>query len=142
LIEFKPRVNPRSVHPTVWIAVGIAYNVRRFNLGLPGMWVTSMNDGIHEADSLHYPANSPDKTYCRAADFRTIDLTIDQRAQFYLQIRALLAPLGFDVVLHPGKRGPEAKPGDSVAEHVHCEWQPHDAATAAWFPEARLLAGG
>lgn len=140
MIRFRGNVNPANVHPAIWLAIGAAYCIRRTIQRTPeDMWVTSLNDGTHEADSLHYVRNSPDKIYCRAGDIRTFDLTLDQRTEFYTLTRLTLRPLGYDVVLHPGSRGllPNVQVA-GVPEHQHIEWQPHTADENSWFPNLQV----
>lgn len=123
MIVFKPTVNPRNVHPAVWVAVGLAYCRHRVISGAD-MVVTSMNDGEHMKGSLHYASSSPDGL-CRAADLRTLDLVKSNRELWAKQVKAALDPLGFDIVLHDGS--------DGVVEHLHMEFQPKNESEAEWM---------
>jgi hypothetical protein len=64
--------------------------------------ITSLQDGQHQSDSLHYSGN--------AADFRISNLTSSQAQSIYSSLRAQLYNLGFDVVLE--------------FDHIHAEYQP------------------
>ena len=73
--------------------------------------VTSLLDGHHNDGSLH-PLG-------RAADGRTIDLTIGERDAFFEAVRNELEPMGFDVV--PEKVG--STPATTQV-HLHVEYDP------------------
>lgn len=64
--------------------------------------ITSLVDGEHRSDSLHYSGN--------AADFRTSNLTSSQLQSIYSSLRSQLYSQGFDVVLE--------------SDHFHVEYQP------------------
>lgn len=113
MIRFKPEVNPRNVHPSIWVAVGVVSHIRK-TINKTDTWVTSMNDGSHGAGSLHYLRNSADQL-CRAVDFRIHDLAKPYWIAFFDNVRDGL-PEGYDVVLHDGS--------DGVAPHLHVEFQP------------------
>jgi hypothetical protein len=127
MISFKQGVNPLNVHPAIWVAVGVVHQIRTA-INRDGLWITSMNDGGHEAGSLHYPKNAPDNL-CRACDFRIHDLMRTYWQQFYHTVYNALDIFGFDVVLHDGT--------DGLAPHLHVEFQPktgeHDIFAAFKF---------
>lgn len=114
MIIFKSGVNPQNVHPAIWVALGIAYEIRRKLTPLE-LTVTSMNDGIHGEGSLHYPTSSPDRK-CRAVDLRTHDMSATLRSIWANDCAEVLNPMGYDVVHHTGE--------DGVPVHLHIEYQP------------------
>lgn len=109
MIIFKPSVNPRNIHPAIWVALGIAYEIRRKLTPLE-LTVTSMNDGDHMATSLHY--SHP----CKAVDLRTHDMSATLRSIWASDCAEVLNPMGYDVVHHTGE--------DGVPVHLHIEYQP------------------
>src|SRR5213078_3387939 len=121
VIKFLPSVNPRNVHPAVWVAIGLAYCRHRILSGAD-MVVTSMNDGTHMKGSLHYASTSPDNLG-RAVDLRTFDLLEANRVLWASQVKAALDPLGFDIVLHTGQ--------DGLPVHLHIEFQPKNGDESA-----------
>ena len=64
--------------------------------------VTSLNDGKHSANSLHYSG--------KAVDLRTNHLTVPERDQIFAKLRSLLEPLGYDVLFE--------------GDHFHLEHDP------------------
>lgn len=105
-IAFKPGVNPQNVHPAVWVAVGIAYALYP---NTDAMDITSMNDGEHHPNSLHYPKNGVDALCC-AVDLRTTrDMQPAAIDLWYHRVHDALDRLGYDVVLE--------------ADHMHIEYQ-------------------
>lgn len=95
----------------MYYALGVAAALKRQLFG-KDLVVTSLLDGVHNSGSLH-PLG-------RAADLRTIDLTSDERAQWYGALRSALRPMGFDVVW---EGCPGATPMTTAA-HVHIEYDP------------------
>jgi hypothetical protein len=114
MIKFKEGVNPHDTHPSIWIALGIAYQIRCRITPLE-LVITSMNDGSHGATSLHYPQNSPDRL-CRAVDLRNHDMSKTLRSIWASDCKDALEPMGYDVINHTGE--------DGVPIHLHIEYQP------------------
>lgn len=114
MILFKESVNPIDVHPAMWVAIGIAYNIRRRYTSAP-MTITSLNDGTHGSNSLHYPDNS-NSNLAQAGDIRTLDIPVATRYAWAREVSGTLNPLGYDVVHHTGT--------DGLTPHLHIEYQP------------------
>lgn len=105
-MKLKKGVIIEGVSPHIWYAIAYASFLR------PGQVVTSLRDGSHRADSLHYSG--------KAADLRTRDHPAEANKAFLAALRGHLEPLGFDVV------DEMAKPG---APHIHVEWDPKPGET-------------
>lgn len=110
MIDFKPTVNSTNVHPAIWIAVGIAYQLRATITLQSLLTITSMGDGDHMETSLHYSVP------CKAVDLRTHDLSLTQAKIWADDCKLALEPMGFDIVHHKGD--------DGVPMHLHIEYQP------------------
>lgn len=100
-MRYKPGVNLEGVQPPTWWALGIADRV--FKAHGVDMIVTSLTDGIHpDAKNIH------GRGY--AADIRTNGTTADLQRSIVAELKQILFPLGYDVVLE--------------ADHLHCEFDP------------------
>lgn len=99
------QVNP-DVTREVWYAVGIADCSHHMLFGdaIAGehLIITSMFDQSHMDKSEHYLKH--------AVDLRTRELNPDQQSRWFLLLRAILDPMGFDVV--------------NEGDHIHIEYQP------------------
>ncbi len=111
-MKLKPGV-AMNARPEVLYAIGVADAVYRLLAGRECV-VTSFNDGKHGRDSLHYEG--------MAADLRTRDLPLHQKLAVFHALRALLEPLGFDVVLE--------------SDHIHLEYDPKAGEEFAGYTEA------
>lgn len=109
LVRKSNTVDERGVVGAIWYACGVADALRRLILD-KDTTVTSMRDSIHGANSLH-PMG-------RAVDLRTRDLTKADREFFHGQLKKVLEPQGFDVVME--------------VDHEHIEFDPKKG--EAFFP--------
>ena len=89
-----------GLQPPILVAWGVAEMV--YKLFGAACVLTSGTDGTHKEGSLHYKG--------MAIDLRTRDLTVDQRMGVFHYLRAILEPLGYDVVVEP--------------DHFHVEYDP------------------
>jgi hypothetical protein len=103
-MNIKQTVITENTDPRIWYALGVADTLHQQMLRTP-ITVTSMRDGIHGPNSLH-PAG-------QAADIRTRHLSTDRQTAFLLPLKAMLYPLGFDVILE--------------SDHIHIEYDPKDS---------------
>lgn len=94
----KSSVTAANVQPPIYYALGIAEMVYRYN-GLK-LVVTSLTDGQHMKESLHYKG--------LAADIRTRDIPADLLRAVHGSLSSVLSPMGFDVILEK--------------DHIHIEW--------------------
>src|SRR5437762_873988 len=100
------RFTGNVVTPKVVIIAAAAVNAAN-QLGFEGpTTVTSANDGVHKPNSFHYVD--------RALDFRTHDLTADQKHGWLAAVKIRLGS-EYDVLLED-----EGKPN----EHMHIEFDP------------------
>ena len=104
-------VDYSGLDPLMYFALGVAAALKRQMFGKDCV-VTSLLDGTHNPGSLHPKG--------RAADLRTIDLSNDERVQWFTALGAALRPMGFDVVW---EGCPSATPATTWA-HVHIEYDP------------------
>lgn len=117
MIKFKDGVDAKSIHPAVWLALGIAYQLRS-EMTVQELVVTAMSDTSgHMVGSYHYPGSTP-SGMCQAVDLRTVDLTQPDREEWYLKVKHSLTLMGYDVVL-------ESPATTGKADHLHIEYQPH-----------------
>lgn len=93
-----------KIQPQMLVALEVVR--QEFNQYSLDTVITAGSDGQHMANSLHYKG--------LALDFRTKHAAGAANG-IYVNIKAALAPLGFDV-LFEGK--------DTPNEHLHCEYQP------------------
>lgn len=99
-MNLKESVNHQAVRREIWYALGVVDVIYRFNnLKLV---VTSLTDGKHKPNSLHYSG--------LAVDLRTRDIPTDLLRSVHRSIHDFLNPLGYDVVLEP--------------DHIHLEFDP------------------
>lgn len=101
----KAGVSDSNIAGQVWFAIGVAAAMREC-MGLPPATITSLRDGSHMANSLHYVG--------RAVDLRTHDLPAEVAGEWARRCEKLLHPQGFDVLL-------EKNP-----EHLHIEYDPKE----------------
>lgn len=101
----KSSVTSTSVQPPIYYALGIAEMVYRYN-GLK-LVVTSLTDGQHMPDSLHYKG--------LAADIRTRDIPDVLLRSVHGSLSSVLSPMGFDVILEK--------------DHIHLEFDPKEGKT-------------
>ncbi len=100
---FKASVTKDGVHPAVWFALGVAEAL--YSLMQKQLVVTSLKDSHgHRPASLHNQG--------RAADIRTKNLPLSQVEAVYSRLKAILDPMGFDVVL------------EHDPPHLHLEYDP------------------
>ena len=98
-MQFKDGVRWSSnVHPSLWFARAVLDSVTQKAVGRPAI-ITSVLDGTHSANSLHYEG--------RALDLRTRDLTAEQIEEYATALRSGLGQ-GWDVVVEK--------------THIHIEW--------------------
>ena len=99
-----------GLQPEMFFALGVAaaLHEKMFDTNCV---VTSLLDGHHNDGSLH-PVG-------RAADIRTLDLTLGERQAYMDVLKSELQPMGFDVV--PETIG--STPATSQV-HVHVEFDP------------------
>lgn len=100
---FKFGVKYDGAMPMIWYSIGVAEEVH-VGLFRKDLVVTSLLDGKHSENSLHYSGN--------AVDFRTRHLTADKKRLFYLALRNRLERIGYDVV--------------EETDHIHVEWDAKD----------------
>lgn len=103
MLLFKPGVSLKGLVPQMVVALQVAEGVFREVVDAPCV-VTSANDSVHGANSLHYEG--------RAVDLRVKHLIWGDDNVVSDRIRGILAPLGFDVLL-------EAQGTDNA--HLHIE---------------------
>ena len=105
-LRAKAGVELPSGGPEVWFAIGVAYAL--LYAQSRDTVITSLNDGAHKKGSKHYSD--------RAVDLRTKHLPGEaEKVSFALEMKKLLDPLGFDVIL-------EYLGGTN--EHLHLEFDP------------------
>lgn len=98
-MQVKKGVISEGVAPQIWYALGVADNVYRA-AGYT-LVVTSLKDGKHSAQSLHYRG--------LAADLRTRTIkTGDELRNIYARLKNILDFFGYDVVLED--------------DHIHVEY--------------------
>jgi hypothetical protein len=95
----------------MYFALGVADALKKQMFG-KDLVVTSLLDGTHNPGSLH-PLG-------KAADLRTLDLTVDERIRWHTVLKAALSPMGFDVVWEGGVGATPATTG----AHIHVEYDP------------------
>lgn len=125
MILFKDGVDASNVHPAIWTALGVAYILHRSYA--KDMVITAMNAGTsgHMVGSYHYPTATP-SGMCQAVDLRTDDIPVEIRSRWAGNVKDLLNPLGFDVIL-------ESPETTQKPPHLHIEYQPHQAQTDWMF---------
>src|SRR5213594_3853636 len=99
-MNLKKGVIVGDIKPAIWYAIGIAEIIWR-DLGR-SLVVTSLRDGEHITDSLHYKG--------LAADFRTRDMTDAEKSKAFLRLKLTLDDMGYDVILEK--------------DHAHVEFDP------------------
>lgn len=107
-MTFKESATRQGVQPQIWVALGIAETIYRYN-GLK-MVVTSLTDS--HADK---PASLHNRGL--AADIRTRNVPHDLLRTVHGSLTSVLDPMGFDVVLE--------------ADHLHIEYDPRQ--TENWI---------
>lgn len=105
-MHIKKQVDLRAAEHTVWFAMGVWHALRHIIARKP-LIVTSVNDGNHSTNSLHYKN--------RAFDVRTRDIPEGQRMEIVRLAREILDPLGFDII---------SKENAAHQDHDHCEFDP------------------
>lgn len=100
-MQIKHGVVTEGSATALWYALGAAETIC-LELCKKEITITSMLDGTHQPDSLHYRG--------LAADIRTRDLDPVTTATLYHRIKARLYQLGFDVVREQ--------------DHIHIEYDP------------------
>lgn len=94
------------------VAIETARNVAT-KMGLPQVVITSLGDGKHLPQSLHYQG--------LAVDLRTRHLSKERAQDWAVEIRRILKPRGYDVL----NEGPGAGyDRQSAAAHLHIEYDP------------------
>ena len=99
-MNFKAGVKYNGVKIQTYYAIGIAEQI--FRSHNHEMVVTSLMDGQHKEDSLHYRG--------LAFDCRTRDLPIADKASIFTELKAILDNIGYDIV--------------SESAHLHIEFDP------------------
>jgi hypothetical protein len=97
--------------PAMYFALGVAAALHRQMFG-KDMVITSLLDGKHNCGSLHPKG--------LAADLRTIDLTPDERVQWFAALQKALMLIGYDVVWEGGVGATPMTTGS----HIHIEFDP------------------
>lgn len=100
MIKLKPGVRITGVQPQLTLAIGITYSVFRQN-SVTELVITSVSDGQHSRQSLHYVGH--------AFDIRISELAQDTRVSLVSDMKNCLGE-EFDVILED--------------THIHVEWQP------------------
>jgi len=111
MLSFKPGVElGELLSPQAVLGMLVAAQIYGAHLLATECVVTSVADGKHGTNSLHYKG--------RAFDLRTRDIPIAIRPTLFADLCARLRPLGFDVI--------------DEEDHFHCEYdpKPHRAAEA------------
>jgi hypothetical protein len=111
LLEKDSSIIHEGLQPEMYFALGVAAAVKRVLFGEDCV-VTSLLDGKHNCGSLH------PKGF--AADLRTIDMTLQQRYDWFAALKLRLEPMGFDVVWEGGVGATPATTG----AHIHIEYDP------------------
>lgn len=109
MIRLKDGVKLDGLSPQILLAIVVADQLRNsmgWSIETLDTVVTSVCDGKHRKDSLHYKG--------RAVDLRTHDLTLAQKNRWASRLRGYLGK-DFDVLLE-GLGTPN--------EHLHIEWDP------------------
>ena len=88
-MKTKAGVVMEGVKPEILFVCGVAHAVHDDLFHSPVV-VTSLIDGKHMPNSLHYTG--------RAVDFRDRDLSFEQASAFVSELSRLLVPLGFQVI--------------------------------------------
>lgn len=96
----KDGVTQQGVVPQIWYAIGLADGIYRAN-GLR-LVVTSLTDGEHMQNSLHYSG--------KAVDLRTRSVPHDLLRSVHGSLVTVLDPMGYDVILEQ--------------DHIHIEFDP------------------
>ena len=90
-----------GVRPEIFFACGVAHAIHRDLFHTP-LVVTSLLDGTHMPNSLHYTG--------RAVDFRDRDLSLEQQSAFVSELSRVLSPLGYQII--------------KEKDHIHVEFDP------------------
>jgi LysM repeat protein len=102
------RVDIDQLHPAMDPVIR-AVSVAAQRLGLPQPVITSGNDSLHSAGSLHFAD--------RALDFRGNNITDAQGAALAREVRAILGP-NYDVIFEVFGNNP-------ANDHLHVEYDPN-----------------
>lgn len=100
-MKLKRGVDQSDVKHQIWFAIGFVDAVTQA-LDLGEAVVTSLRDGTHSVNSLHYKG--------LAADFRTRDFTPEAQKALQAAVHEGLNPRGYDVLLE--------------SDHLHVEFDP------------------
>jgi len=106
MIRYKPGVKVKGIQPEIVLAIQVAYSGYRDMYQSGDMVVTSVMDGVHSANSLHYKG--------LAVDLRTRDMHLGDLERWVGGIKECLTD-EYDVVLE--------------RNHIHIEYQPKESYT-------------
>jgi len=110
---FKPGVIlGDQLSPHLVLAMWVADQTYRAHLVASECVITSVADGKHGTNSLHYKG--------RAIDLRTREIPPGVRPALFAELRGRLRPIGFDVI--------------DEGDHFHVEYDPHPTAPGAVPP--------
>lgn len=99
-INTKKGVDAKGVCPEMWMGIGVIAAVwQRAALQLT---LTSLTDGVHPLGTEHKDG--------RAVDIRTRDIEPRRVKDLALEVKQILDPLGFDIVIEK--------------DHIHVEYDP------------------
>lgn len=108
-MKFKLGVQPDKTTSEIWFAMGFVEVACLTLLGRE-LIVTSLQDGKHGTNSLHYSG--------KALDVRTRGLTQDECLLVSSYLKTYLAPLGFDIIVE--------------VDHIHIEYDPKGRIFYRW----------
>lgn len=101
MLSLKEGVSVQGIQPELVLGLVIVSSIwEYYTHGIPFV-ITSVSDGVHSANSLHYSG--------RAVDIRSRDLSVPQLNSMIALFRRALGP-DYDVVLEP--------------DHIHLEFDP------------------
>lgn len=110
-VQVKEGVKLEGITPEALFGVQVVASVFQSHPEFGDLVITSVLDGTHMVNSLHYSGD--------AFDFRTRHLSMPEEARLAVLCRDALGP-NYDVVVEPTPENP------TVARHIHVEFQPKE----------------